>query len=73
MLPGTSTRTVDKYWGANQIETHFLTHPGEFILKLTMADGTTNSYTVMWSEFSKQLQKRGADDFYSVSMTLEEV
>ena len=74
MLPANATYTVDGYWGANDLENFFNTTKGEFILGLSLTNtGPATTYTVMFSDFSKTLLKRGRFDFYDVSLTLEEV
>ena len=72
-LPGSATRTVDGFWGANDMENHYLTQFNQFNLTLTYHDGTTKTYVVQWSNFEKDLNKRGADDFYDVTASWEEV
>jgi hypothetical protein len=73
MLPGAAAQTVDKYWGANDIETFYLAHQGSFLMEVTYSDSSVQVFNVMFSSFSKTLQKRGTYDFYSVNVDLEEV
>lgn len=72
-LPGKATNTVDKFWGANDIENHYRVTSVPFTLTLTFADGSTTIMNVMWDNFSKEISKRGFDDLYSVSISLDEV
>ncbi len=73
MLPNNKIFTVDGYAGADDIETFYNQHPGAFELKLYMGDGTQKNYSVMFTNFSKTLIKRGKFDFYDVDITMEEV
>lgn len=73
MVPHTSTYTVDKYFGANDMETFWKTNQGAFSLELTFGSSPVETYQVMFADFSKTLQKRGAFDFYHVSISMEEV
>lgn len=73
MLPNTNAFTVDKHGGADDLENFYDTTRGAFTLKLTLGNGPEETYTVMFKEFSKTLNKRGKFDFYDVSVTLEEV
>lgn len=73
MLPKLSTQTVDGFWGAEAIEQFYNTITGSFSLELTDGDGEVYTYTVMFSDFSKSVAKRGSVDFWEVSVSLEEV
>lgn len=73
MLPFNHTKTVDGYWGANELESFWASTPGAFILELTYGSSLVETYNVMFVSFDKTLQKRGAFDFYSVSVSMEEV
>lgn len=73
MLPGDSDHTVDRYWGAKQMQALYIANQGALTLKLYFGDSPMEQYTVMFSSFSMALQKRGAYDFYSASLELEEV
>lgn len=73
MLPKLSTQTVDGFWGAEAIEQFYNTITGSFSLELTDGDGEVYDYTVMFSDFSKSVTKRGSVDFWEVSVSLEEV
>ncbi len=52
---------------------------GEFTLTLTYKKNVNElnspdkAYTVMFTDFSKTLNKRGKFDFYDVSVTMEQV
>lgn len=72
MLPKLTSQTVDGFWGADDIETFYNTITGYFTLELTDADGESTDYTVMFSDFSKSIVKRGSVDFWEVSISLEE-
>lgn len=72
-LPQSHDFTVDGFWGKNEIEAFYNVHTGAFPLKLYFGDGTNKTYSVMLSDFSADLSKRGAYDFWQVSVELEEV
>lgn len=72
-LPHSSSFTVDGFWGKNEIENWYNTVPGSFALRLQFGDGTEKTYTVMMTEFSAELSKRGFYDFWNVSVELTEV
>ncbi|AYB70899.1 hypothetical protein SEA_YABOI_62 [Streptomyces phage Yaboi] len=72
-LPHTAAYTVDGFWGANEIENFYNNTPGAFTLELSYGDGTVKTYSVMFSDFSASLVKRGAYDMWEVSVTLEQV
>lgn len=66
--------TVDGGIGADGIETFYFVVNTSFILELRTGDGSVSSYTVMFSDFSKDIVKRGpGGDLCNVSITLEEV
>lgn len=74
MLPGATNKTVDGKWGADAIETFYYANPGQFQLRVTNRDGTKQTYNVMFTEFSKSLEKRwNSDNYYNVSISMEEV
>lgn len=73
MLPAISAKTVDGKWGGVDIETFYNTTPGSFTLTITNTHGT-QTYTVVFTDFSKTVQKRfGTSDWWNISITLEEV
>lgn len=79
MLPNSSAFTVDGFAGADQIEAIYNAQKGAFTLTLTYKKtaGELNradeSFNVMFTNFSKTLNKRGKFDFYDVDITMEEV
>lgn len=73
MLPKITAQTVDGFWGADAIETFYNTVPGPFSLEISDGDGEINTYSVMFSDFSKTITKRGSVDFWEISVTMEEV
>ena len=73
MLPKLSAQTVDTFWGGEAMEEFYNTVPGSFSLELTDADGEIYTYTVMMSDFSRTIVKRGGVDFWDVSVSMEEV
>lgn len=72
-LPETAAKAVDGFWAANEIQTFYTANVGSFPLELTYADGTIKTYTVVFTDFSKVLKKRGAYNLWSVNVTMEEV
>lgn len=72
-LPNKAASTVDGFWGADEIETFFNNNAGEFILKVTYGNRTTETFTVVFSSFSKTLSKRGVYDFWDVDLEMVEV
>lgn len=72
-LPQSATHTVDGFWGKNEIENWYNTQTSPFTLKLYYGDGTTTSYTVFMTKFEADISKRGAFDFWKVSVEMEEM
>lgn len=72
-LPHDAVWTIDGFWGGRQIESFYNTNAGQFTLRLTMGDGQIESYNVVFTGFSKDIQKRGEFDFWQVSVEMEEV
>ncbi len=79
MLPSYTTLTVDGGWGAVDLKTFYESTSGKgtFRIRLNYAEnGVTNvqdPITVMFTDCSFSLVKRGAQAFWNVSMTLEQV
>lgn len=73
MIPDTTAATVDKKWGGNAIETFYNTTPGAFVLTVTDGAGVATDYTVVFTDFSKVINKRGKYDAWDIDVTLEEV
>lgn len=74
--------TVDGGYAGEDIESWHNSHDGSFLVKLrkgldeakAITDGTIEVVTVMITDFSKEIIKRGpAMDYWSISLTLEEV
>lgn len=72
-LPHDDEFTVDGFWGGRQIEAFYAANAGPFTLKLTYADGTTESITVVISSFRKSINKRGAYEFWDADVEMQEV
>jgi hypothetical protein len=72
-LPHNAGFTVDGFWGGREMEVFYNTTSGGFTLKLTNGDGTVETYTVVMSNFSKEIRKRGEYDMWDVDVELEEV
>lgn len=73
MLPKGVAFAVDGKWSGDAIEAFYNSTKGSFELELTNIDGTIETYTVMFADFSKEIVKRGAYDFWNISVTMEEV
>lgn len=73
MLPKKSSQAVDGFWAGEDIEAFYNNTAGSFILELTDGDLEVDTYSVMFSDFSKEIVKRGSVDFWQVSVTMEEV
>ncbi len=77
----TALTTVDGGWAGEDIESFYLANDGMFKIKLrkgndeakAIADGTIETVSVMATEFSKTVEKRGVVDLWSLDITLEEV
>lgn len=77
MLPSASDRggllTVDGGYGGEQIEAFHNDHDDAFQMQLREGDGSIEVVTVMITDFSKSVQKRGKNDFWAITITLSEV
>lgn len=73
MLPKLTAQTVDGYWGADAIETFYNTVTGSFSLEISDGDTEVNTYNVMFSDFSRNVVKRGSVDYWEISVSMEEV
>jgi hypothetical protein len=77
----TGLATVDGGWAGEDIENFYNTNNGAFKVKLrkgadeakAITDGTLEVVTVMITDFSKTVEKRGVVDLWSLDITLEEV
>jgi hypothetical protein len=77
----TGIQTVDGGWAGEDIENFYNTVDGVFKMKLrkgedeakAIASDTIEVVDVMITDFSKDIEKRGIVDFWSLSITLEEV
>lgn len=66
--------TVDGGIGGKEMEEFYREHSNHpFVLTLRDGDGNIEEYTVILSEFSKEIVKRGAVDWYNISVEMEEV
>ena len=82
MLPGSTSYTVDGYWGAEDLINFYKSTEGKgtFDIKINFAktgtnqeSTTTEQYTVFCKSFDVTLVKRGVVPFYNVSMSMEQV
>lgn len=69
-----SMSTVDGGWAGIDIEAFHNSENDSFQMQLRKGDGTVETVTVMITDFSKEIVKRGPGiDFWNLSITLEEV
>lgn len=73
MLPTEDSETVDGYWGGNSIETFYNLNTGSFTLGVTNKNETVTNYTVVFKDYSRNVQKRWDVHFWNISIRLEEV
>lgn len=73
MVPDATLATADKKWGGTAIEAFYNNTPGAFILTVTDGSGVATDYTVVFTDFSKVINKRGKYDAWDIDVTLEEV
>ena len=84
MVPSYRTETADGQWGAEDLREFYKSSLGQGTFKVRFRfskDGSTtatyepdsNGYTVIFSECSFSLNKRGINAFWDVSLSLEEV
>lgn len=77
----TGLNTVDGGWAGEDIETFHNNTDTAFKMRLrggddeskAITDATIEEYTVMITDFNKEVTKRGTVDFWSLSVTLTEV
>lgn len=72
-LPHSRSWTVDGFWGGQEIENFYNSNAGEFTLRVTHGDGRLESWQVVFTDFGKEITKRGEFDFWQVNVTMEEV
>jgi len=73
MVPGPTIYTVDGLAGVDAMEAFYFAQTGAFNMEMTFSTSPLLTVSVMFNSFSKELQKRGKYDFYSLSVTLVEV
>jgi hypothetical protein len=78
MIPSTNSnpkgiKTADGGWAGESIEAFHIATNGAFDMQLRRGDGTITTVTVMISDFSKEVAKRGIVDFWNLDITLDEV
>lgn len=77
-LPSTNSKvngfkTADGGWAGEDIENFHNETDGQFQMQLRSGDGTIETATVMITDFSKEILKRGVVDIWSLDITIEEV
>lgn len=74
LVPNLTTRTVDGKWGADAMQSFYLTQSDPFTLTIRPGNGSNQTYTVVITDFSYTWVKRANGyDMINVSVTLEEV
>lgn len=73
-VPSVSAKTVDGKWGADDLIAFYEATPGVITLKVRNGDLTEDTFSVVITDFSASISKRGRNyDLYSMSLKLEEV
>ncbi len=74
-LPRQDAITADGFWGANSIKNFYTANgDGAFWVTINYGDATTESFQVMFTDFSARISKRNSyTDLYNVDFGLEEV
>lgn len=80
-LPGDATQTVDGGWGADDIEAFYLATPGLFVVTVTYdmeivaetPEPVSETFDVVFDDFSKTVSSRLGNPLYQVSISLQEV
>jgi hypothetical protein len=73
--------TVDDGWSGEEMEAFHTSVDGRFLMKIrkgndeakAITDGTIEVVAVMITDFSKDIEKRGTVDLWTINLTLEEV
>lgn len=79
MIPGSSTKTADGFWAADDIIAFYFATTGTFTLGLVTEEldafdeYIVDDYTVLFNDFEYNVEKRWDRYFYNVSLDLEEV
>lgn len=74
LLPAPSEMTVDEKAGGKEIEQFYKNTKGEFQMKITNVDIELDEIvTVVFTNFDKDIAKRGAYDMWNISVAVEEV
>lgn len=71
--PATAVHTVDGKWGGREIKQFYDANKGSFPIVVTYGDGSSETITVMFEEFSCAVQKRTQVEQWSINLSLEEV
>lgn len=70
-LPHSAAFTVDNFWGGREMET-FYTNNQFFTCEITNGDGSIETYTCYFTNFSRSLKKRGKYDLYDIEAAWEQ-
>lgn len=72
-VPRTTANTVDGFLGGEGMKDFWTANQGSFPLKIYYGDGTLKTFTVVFTNFSYTISKRGSYDFWNVSCEMTEV
>lgn len=73
-VPNLTAKTVDGKWGADAMQSFYLSQSDPFTLTIRPGNGAAQTYTVIITSFTYEWQKRaGGYDMINVSVSLEEV
>lgn len=73
-LPEKDADTIDGRWGAKSLIDFYKSTPGAFTLELVDSDDNySESYTVVFTDFSYSIVHRFDNYYYNLSLGLEEV
>lgn len=73
LLPAPTSYTADGHAGGKEIEAFYRATRGEFQMTITNKDSSLDeTVTVVFSDYSRSVAKRGAYDMWNVNVTLEE-
>lgn len=72
-LPHANASTIDKAMGGEKLIEFYEAHPFEFDMEIRNPDGTHERVLVAFKDVEYSVTKRGAYEFWDVSISMEEV